>query len=390
MSVKRRSISRMGSLALALGLAACGAPAEPPPQVPTEIGQAQMRQAPALWFDSYGSGLQQARWSHTADVIGKWLYVVGGADSDGQMASVERAPILDGGELGPFRMVGSTLRTPRDCHASVIIGNWLYVLGGDRQGSIDTVERAPIGTGGDLGGFQTVSSRLSTARDEHTATRIGKYVYVIGGVRGPVQLASIERAEVRADGSLGPFTRYRQGLTANRYGHWVVVHDGHLYVVGGLSDNGNAGVAERARIGSDGELGPFERVGTSLQERRDSPMALALDGWLYVIAGAQEHAMHLKLSSIEAAPFTASGLGSFTSAGSLRVGRDYHTVTRIGPWVYVIAGEKTYGGALSSVERARVPSAGGASSYRSRMPVRRPDSGWDAGHDGYDGGDDGW
>ena len=387
-SSKRKRVGRLAALRLAplglvplgiaLGLVACKQPAEPPSQVPAEVQQAPARQAPALWFDGYGGGLQHPRWSHTADVIGRWVYVVGGADLDGQMAPVERAPILEGGELGAFRTVGATLVTPRDCHASLIIGNWLYVFGGDRQGSLDTIERAPI-SGGDLGRFQMASIRLTTSRDEHTATRIGNYVYVIGGIRGPVQLDSIERAEVRADGSLGPFTRYRNSLTANRYGHWVVVNGGYLYVAGGLSDNGNAGAVERARIGANGELGPFERLDAVLQERRDSPMALALDGWLYVIGGAREHAMHLKMNSIEAAPFMGAALGRFVSAGSLREGRDYHTVTRVGNWIYVIAGEKTNGGALSSVERAWVPSAGPAP-RRTPAPVATPGGDW--------GGDD--
>ena len=311
---KRRSVGRLGPILLALSLMACAKPPEAPPSVPLEFQQAQARQAPALWFDFYGSRLRQARWSHSTDVIGSWVYVVGGADLDGQTASVERAPILKGGDLGEFQFAGATLRTPRDCHASLIIGSWLYVLGGDHQGSLDTIERAPIRAGGDLGSFQLASSRLATARDEHTATRLGNYVYVIGGIRGPVQLDSIERAEVRSDGSLGPFSRYRYSLTARRYGHWALVHGDYLYVAGGLSDNGDAGGVERARIGAGGELGPFERTGSSLRERRDSPIAIDLDGWLSVIAG----------------------------------------------WIYAIAGEKTDGGALTSIERARVPSAGPA------------------------------
>lgn len=357
MNLSKRLGGMRGLLGLALAMSACGVRSEPPP-LPSEIRQLPSRQAPGLWFTSYGEGLTHPRWSHTADVIGNWLYVVGGADGDGQMASVERAPILGGGALGAFRPVGASLRTPRDCHASLTIGNWLYVFGGDRQGSLDSIERAPIRSGGELGSFQEVDGRLLEARDEHTATRIGRYVYVIGGIRGPVQLASIERAEIRADGSLTPFSRYRQSLTGRRYGHWVVVDGSNLYVVGGLSDNSDAAAVERARIGADGELGPFERLSARLQERRDSPIALGLDGWLYVIAGAREHAMHLKLASIEAAPISAEGLGSFVSGGSLQVGRDYHTVTRVGNWLYVIAGEKTGGGALGSLERAWVPSAG--------------------------------
>lgn len=369
---KQKSFGRLGALGLALSLAACAFPAEPPaaplptaPEAPAEIGQAPGKPAPELWFDTYGAGLVTPRWSHTADVIGNWLYVVGGADTEGQMGSVERAPIRAGGELGEFRMAATALRVPRDCHASLTVGNWLYVFGGDQRGSLDSVERAPIRAGGDLGDFQMAGTRLAVARDEHTATRIGRYVYVIGGIRGPVQLNSVERAEVLPDGRLGPFSLYKQSLTANRYGHWVVVNGDHLYVVAGLSDNGDAGQVERAQILPDGELGPFMRIASRLRERRDSPIAIGVDGWLYVIAGARENAMHLKMTSIEAAPFAGKSLGGFVSGGALREGRDYHTVNRVGNWIYAIAGEKTNGGAIGSVERARVPSTGPA-------PVRTP------------------
>lgn len=357
---KRKIALRLGPFVLALGLGACGLPAEKPATFPLgprfEAQQAPQERAPALWFETYGRGLVLPRWSHTADVLGSWLYVVGGSDVDGQMGSVERAPILEGGALGDFQQTAVSLLTPRDCHASLVVGRWLYVIGGDARGSLDSIERAPIGAGGTLGDFQAAGTRLATARDEHTATRIGRYVYVIGGIRGPVQLDSIERAEVRADGSLGPFARYGRSLTARRYGHWVIVRGDSLYVVGGLSDNSDSAVVERARIQPDGELGSFERLDTRLEERRDSPIAVDLGGWLYVIGGAQADAVHIKLSSIEAAPLGAAGLGSFRAAGGLREGRDYHTVTRVGSWLYAIAGERTYGGAIGSVERVRIPS----------------------------------
>lgn len=356
MSRKRANSLRLGPLVMALAVGACALPAEPPALSPQRqaFELLQASQAPALWFNTYGQGLWQPRWSHTADAIGGWLYVVGGADADGQMGSVERAPIYEGGELGEFQRTNLSLRTPRDCHASLVSGRWLYVLGGDARGSLATVERARIGSGGALGDFETAETRLVVPRDEHTATRIGRFVYVIAGIRGPVQLDSIERAEIRADGSLGPFETYDRTLTARRYGHWVVVHGDALYVVGGLSEDSDAAVVERARILEGGELGPFERLDARLMERRDSPIAMRLGGWLYVVAGAHADAGHLKYSSIEAAPLTDSGLGSFRAAGSLREARDYHTMTRLGDWLYVIAGEKTGGGAIGSVERVRV------------------------------------
>ena len=46
--------------------------------------------------------------------------------------------------------------------------------------------------------------RLVTARDSHTATVIGGYLYILGGVGGDGSLNSIEQARINADGTLGP------------------------------------------------------------------------------------------------------------------------------------------------------------------------------------------
>ena len=83
---------------------------------------------------------------------------------------------------------------PRGEFSAVVIGNYLYVIEGYAGGYVDSIERAPIDGDGNLGAFQIVTgARLVTTRDDHTNLVIGNYLYVLGGDGE----SSIERAALQ-------------------------------------------------------------------------------------------------------------------------------------------------------------------------------------------------
>ena len=86
------------------------------------------------------------------------------------------------------------------------------------------------------------------------------FIYMIGGVDGRNFLRSTEYSKIQPDGSLGPWT-YGPLLQEERGFTEAVVHDGYIYVVGG--GNGPNGqhllrTVERAKINADGSLGAWE------------------------------------------------------------------------------------------------------------------------------------
>jgi N-acetylneuraminic acid mutarotase len=83
----------------------------------------------------------------------------------------------------PFATVADvSLTTARRGHASVVIGNYLYIVGGFGDSPLNSIERAIIHADGSLGPFSPVPEvSLATARYGHTATVVGSYLYVIGG-----------------------------------------------------------------------------------------------------------------------------------------------------------------------------------------------------------------
>jgi Kelch motif protein len=357
---------------------------------------------------------------HTAAVVGNSLYVLGGNGDAGTLNGIERATIAPDGSLGAFAPVpGETLATARARHSSVVLGNWLYVFGGrNSSGDLDTVERASIQPDGSLAPFAPVSGvTLQIARSAHTSVAVGNSLYIVGGQGGGAPLGSVERANISATGSLGPFSVTADPvLTIPRAGHTSATLGNVLYVIGGLGNSseilnridgasvnadgavaafsaiagltlgiprafhqsavlgnslyvfGGTGVAgdsptvERALIKPDGSLGQFSLVsGVMLDTARDSYASVAVGNYVYALGGTNTGTSGLK--SVERAPVNPDGtLGAFVPVGTLVVGRIAPTAVVAGDSVYVIGG--TDGSMLQgSVERATMNSDGSLNAF---------------------------
>src|SRR5262249_51112085 len=145
----------------------------------------------------------QPRYAHASTVIGNSVYVIGGGPSAAvpPLLSVERATIDDDGSLEMFANVSNvSLMVGRRSPASAVIGNHIYVMSGNGL----TVERAPISGNGLLGTFEDAKIALKTLRQFAVAAVVGKWVYVIGGFNGNA-LGTVEQAPIAADGTVGAF-----------------------------------------------------------------------------------------------------------------------------------------------------------------------------------------
>ena len=91
----------------------------------------------------------------------------------------------------------SPLISPRPAHASAVVGNALFVIIGMSNGVLlPTIERAMIGIDGSLSTFSTLSGiRPVSPRRDHTATVVGNSLYMLGG--NVDLLNSIEHTSLR-------------------------------------------------------------------------------------------------------------------------------------------------------------------------------------------------
>jgi Kelch motif protein len=317
-----------------------------------------------------GVTLKTARYQHVSAVLGTALYVAGGSGTGGILNSVERAAINPDGSLGGFVMVSDiTQATARYGQASVVVGNYLYALGGlTNAGYTKKIERASIDSIGALGTFTTVSgAMLTVGQVSHTSTVVGSVVYVIGGSAAAglaVDSPSVSRATIDASTGLGSFTTLSGvGLATGRYGHTAAVVRDYLYVVGGMGGGKLVDTIERAAINADRSLGPFSIVsGVSLSAARSGHTSVVLGDYLYVVGGFGNTSNNL--NTVERATINSDGsLSSFTTQGvALQTGRVGHVAVVVNDFLYIIGGA-TASGETGTVERASIAQDGSLGSF---------------------------
>ncbi|MBM3267724.1 MAG: hypothetical protein FJZ01_08765 [Candidatus Sericytochromatia bacterium] len=311
-------------------------------------------------FADTGIVMNTARRQHQIQLIGPYLYAIGGWS----MKSVERAPIdPNSGDLGSFTAASvPQLNEEHFDFATVVVGNYLYAIGGDSAsiGRIYKTERAAINADGTLESWQYVPANdLPVARRQPNVVRLGRYVYVIGGDPASGTPTLLRARILDAQGDLGPwedFTASSQLQTLRAY-PGVAVAGSTVYVLGGNTGS-NVKSVEAARADADGNLGPFAKVGDLVGDRMR--MAAAIVGDTLLIGGGQGNSG--RLGTLEFGVLTGNAISAFAaSTRTFTQLREYPQFAVIGKWLYAIGGLRTgtgddsdqYGN-LKTIERARI------------------------------------
>jgi len=327
---------------------------------------------PFQGFQDQGSGgrreatLVTGRSGATSAVIANYIYVIGGSDRSGYLGTVERARVNPDGSLGPFATYARRLVTPRAGHTCVIIGIFVYVIGGAGSlGALDSVERAMIEPDGSLGQFDMVPGlALSAARRGSASVVLGNSLYLIGGTGNGV-LDSVERSTIDVNGSLGPFAVLPDlALTTARTGHTATVVRDTLYVIGGSSSSGVVGNVERAFITGDGTLGTFALIGEArLMTPRAGHTSVRFGNSLYILGGVGSSG---ELASIEqATAHTDGSIDTFTPSriGSLARGRGGSVKAIARNYLYLLGGTNSDGSYSNSIEHASLNNSGALGTF---------------------------
>lgn len=337
---------------------------------------------------------------------GRDVFVLGGKSAAGTgLLSIERAELDASGRLSSFSGIAATLAEAHIDAASAVVGNAIYLFGGDASRSIErcTLVNNSIGACtkvgdlpvGDYGGAQAVVVRdrvyllgfgsvnvlradidaaglvgaftvdpavsLGKARRGPAVIRSGSALYVYGGFVASEAVTDGERAVVNgATGALDPMTPMTgRDHIYRRFGHRMTVVGNYVYALGGKHLDFLPYV-ERASLNGAAGAQPFGAFGTStsaLQIGRDDPMVVAVGADLYVLGGHDVYGSPLK--SIERATVDSEGqIGAFTlDPIELPVGLTRATAARVGPYIYLFGGETNAGTAAVTV-RARATEAG--------------------------------
>ncbi len=223
---------------------------------------------------------------------GRTVVISGGQDSTmRKMTDVWTASVMPDGTLGPWRDA-PPLRGARFHHAMVESNGWLYVTGGlEGRESVASVMRARLHRDGRLGEWEALPD-LPRPRSHHAMVVRDGALYLVGGLDGNpagenTPLDDVIAAEIRADGTLGPWREVSR-LPHAYATHASVMADDALWLFGGVEDNARVvDVVLRAPFGSTGAIGDWSVVSPGLPAARSHVHQLpVVDGRVYSVGGS--------------------------------------------------------------------------------------------------------
>lgn len=300
-----------------------------------------------------------------AEAGGKAFLFVFGGGTDGNQTifrDVQRASIADDGSLGPFEKVGE-MPEPRLGHTTVIIGNRIVIAGGltvsgNGLASLSSTVMTTLQDDGTLGPWFE-GPNLPKAVMHHTCSAEGLHVYCIGGrISGNYTSDLAVVASLQPDGALSAYEP-ASPLAASIGFHQAFVHGRALYLAGGLhrdapmADFDLLTQVSRAEIREDGSLGPWLPAG-ELPIPVNVGAAQVFHDRVYFVGGM--HGSHGALDSILEGSFAADGslADVVTLPAKLSTERMHvHQVPIYRNFLYVVAGRDGHEDSLGTVDIGR-------------------------------------
>ncbi len=259
----------------------------------------------AVWHT--GPELNVERGYFSTASSNNYLYAVGGAHGPygkSLLNSVERAEIKPDGTLGQWMLEENILNIPRRCVKLAVIDNYIYAFGGFGGILLDTVERAEIKPDGSLGEWLMANDRMTVARYIHGVEKAGNGVYMIGGHNKLTGggIPYVEWSKAGEDGFFQSWSK-RAELQIGRYGLATASHDGFIYAIGGLSGATYLDTIERTHIDGEGQLSAWSYT-TPMPSAREGATAVVLENMIYLIGGSNNDGFR---NSVSYATFNKQG-----------------------------------------------------------------------------------
>lgn len=222
----------------------------------------------------------------------------------------------------------------------------------------------------------TSATALPQSRIEFAAIASQNNVYVIGGndpSQGQNQLATVERAVVAGNGTLGAW-QATSPLTTTRVGFAAVISDTHVYALGGyhqIVDNFERfNSVQYATVNPNGTLGNWQDT-QPMNGIRSGLGAVAAKGYVYAIGGYDDLDGGRVLTTVERALVNSDGtLAAWTETQPLAIGKEGLTAVTAGDYIYAIGGRSVNSIVANNVvERALIHADGSLGAWQIDAPL---------------------
>lgn len=272
------------------------------------------------------------------------IYMLGGIDGRDFLRTIEYARIQKDGSLSPWQS-GPAMNEARGFVDAAVQGDWIYIVGGGNgpngHNLLRSVERAKIRADGSLEPWITEATQMNIPRRCSKVVVTDKAIYSFGGFGGAL-LDTVEHAALAPDGSVGAWQLESEILTMPRYVNGVKAVGDDAYLVGGHDQQRGVGVTnvEWSRIGGSGAFAKW--ISTSALKLGRYGLSTAAHGkQLYALGGITGAEY---VDSIERSARASSGeLGEWVATTALHQPLASFSVVVNKDWIYVISGTNREG-----------------------------------------------
>ena len=252
-------------------------------------------------------------------------------------------------------------------HGSATLNGFAYVTSG---GTNVETSYSRIYTDGSLGTWSDTAADLPDYMDGNGTITANGYVYVIGGTDSGGKSANVYFGKPNSSGDITSWTTSAVTLDTAVSNPAVVVANGYIYVIGGVSAADEETIAQYAKLNPDGTLtgtgGQFYVEGTNpLPLARSNAKAVFANGYIYVTAGADNTDAATDTTYYSSVNSNGT-LGGWTSSSSvIPETRKQHTSFVANGYLYVVGGRDSTDAATNTVYYAKIEDGGNLSEWNS-------------------------
>jgi hypothetical protein len=201
---------------------------------------------------------------------------------------------------------------------------------------------------------------MAEADDTNSLVPVGsRYIYVIGGQVNSTDQAGSNKVYIASvnstSGAVGTWTTSTNNLPQALFGLTAAVHNGYLYVAGGVGSNGApVSAVYSAPVNSDGTLGAWTTATNTLPSARAFGTMFVFGGVMYYIdgdvnTGVAPNNQDVGDTSVYYASAIRGAVGAWTQNGNSTI-HDRAKGVLFTAYGQVISGEGVYTGSVGSGE----------------------------------------
>ncbi|MGB4759262.1 MAG: hypothetical protein WBP26_04325 [Candidatus Saccharimonadales bacterium] len=318
---------------------------------------------------------------------GTYLYVLGGCATDGTSACSDvryTAINPSTGDVGTWSTSGNSMTNQYRYRGYAQVGKYLYAFGGYGSSAAQSaVEYTSINSDGTINAWASTTS-LGTAVGYTGGTAVNGCIYSIGGKNTALaSLANVQYACPAVNGTIAAWYS-APSLTTATSNLGASGYNGFVYGVGGYTTSVQA-TTQYARVhnGGSGVVGSWSTALTDSSLAKRNVMAVATDGYLYMMGGMNSSGTPVYYDDVYYAPLNADGsIGTWSTTTNLPANRNSAGITAWSGRIYIVGGG-TGASPTLTVYSSAIGSGGTLGSWRSETSLPGYRSG--AGVGAYDG-----